>query len=240
MGRPRTAPIIVDDVRNRLLASLGGEDRGRLLQAGGKVQLAVGDVLFRHDAPVDAVYFPESGVISLVASTEDGAQVESGVIGREGALGLVEVLSCSPMFPMATVQTTMSAWRIPAEICSAVFEKDPARAMVDHYAQAMLAEARESIACQAYHRLEPRLARWLLECRERGGLGDELHLTQEFMATMLGVQRTSVTAALASLEQRRLLRTGRGRVRIFDVPGLESAACECRRVIRIYRNEIGC
>lgn len=229
-----------EEVRNRFIMRLEEAERRRLLSAARKVELVAGHILYHHDEATELVYFPERGIISMVAVTGEGAQVESGVVGSEGALGLVEAMTCSPMFPMATVQSPGRAWVAPAEVCREVFASEPGRTLVEEYAQAMLAEARQSIACQAFHRLEPRLARWLLECRERGELGDELQLTQEFLAIMLGVQRTSVTAALASLEQRGLLRTGRARVRLFDLTGLEAAACECRGVIRAYRGQIGC
>lgn len=235
-----TAAKQTEDVRNRLIARLGEDERRRLLSASRKVELVAGHVLYHRSEAVEHVYFPERGIISLVAVTSNGGQVESGVVGAEGALALVEAMTCSPMFPLATVQAAGLAWIAPAELCREVFTLEPSRTMVEEYAQAMLAEARQSIACQAFHRLEPRLARWLLECRERGELGDELLLTQEFLAIMLGVQRTSVTAALASLEQRGLLRTGRARVRLSDLPGLEAAACECRSLIRAYRSQIGC
>lgn len=229
-----------EEIRNRFLNGLGERDRARLLSASRRVELTAGQVLYHPAEAARQVYFPERGIVSMVAATADGGQVESGVVGSEGALGLIEALTCSPMFPLATVQAAGVAWVTPAELCQTLFGGDPAHALVDQYAQAMLAEARQSIACQAFHRLEPRLARWLLECRERADLGDELQLTQEFLAVMLGVQRTSVTAALASLEQRGLLRTGRARVRLSDVRGLETAACDCRRTIQAYRRQIGC
>jgi CRP-like cAMP-binding protein len=235
-----TAAKQTEEVRNRFISRLREAERRRLLSASRKVELVAGQILYNRAEPTEHVYFPERGIISMVAVTSDGGQVESGVVGSEGALGVVEAMTCSPMYPVATVQSAGQAWITPAEVCREVFTNEPGRTMVEEYAQAMLAEARQSIACQAFHRLEPRLARWLLECRERGELGDELQLTQEFLAIMLGVQRTSVTAALASLEQRGLLRTGRARVRLCDLPGLEGAACECRGMIQTYRKQIGC
>lgn len=240
MAAFETAAKQTEDVRNRFIIRLGEAERRRLLSAARKVELVAGHVLYHRAETTEHVYFPERGIISMVAVTNDGGQVESGVVGCEGALGLIEAMTCSPMFPTATVQAGGLAWIAPAELCREVFSSDPGRTLVEEYAQAMLAEARQSIACQAFHRLEPRLARWLLECRERGELGDELQLTQEFLSIMLGVQRTSVTAALASLEQRGLLRTGRARVRLCDINGLEAAACECRGLIQSYRQQIGC
>ena len=240
MAAFETAAKQVEDVRNRFIGRLGEAERRRLLSAARKVELVAGHILYHRAETTEHVYFPERGIISMVAVTSDGGQVESGVVGCEGALGLVEAMTCSPMFPTATVQVAGLAWIAPADLCRDIFSLEPGRTLVEEYAQAMLAEARQSIACQAFHRLEPRLARWLLECRERGELGDELQLTQEFLSIMLGVQRTSVTAALASLEQRGLLRTGRARVRLFDVKGLEAAACECRGLIQSYRKQIGC
>jgi CRP-like cAMP-binding protein len=240
VNAPVAAADQTKDVRNRFLAGLHLKDRRRLLAEAERIELKLGQVLYRPMEPTEHVYFPERGIVSMVAMVEPGHQVESGVVGCEGALGLIEALTCAPMYPLATVQAPGWAWRTPAPLCGELFSRDPGRTQVDEYVQAMLAEARQSIACQAYHRLEPRLARWLLECRERGELGEELQLTQEFLAVMLGVQRTSVTAALASLEQRGLVRTGRARVRLLDLSGLEGAACECRRKIKDYRHQIGC
>lgn len=240
MAAFETAAKQSDEVRNRFITRLGEAERRRLLSAARKVELIAGQVLYHRTEATEHVYFPERGIISMVAVTRDGGQVESGVVGCEGALGLVEAMTCSPMFPTATVQAAGQAWIVSAELCREVFGVEPGRTLVEEYAQAMLAEARQSIACQAFHRLEPRLARWLLECRERGELGDELQLTQEFLSIMLGVQRTSVTAALASLEHRGLLRTGRARVRLLNAEGLEAAACECRKLIQTYRTQIGC
>lgn len=240
MAAFETAAKQTEEVRNRFITRLGEAERRRLLSAARKVELIAGHILYHRSETTEHVYFPERGIVSMVAVTSEGGQVESGVVGCEGALGLVEAMTCSPMFPTATVQAAGVAWIAPADVCREVFSSEPGRTLVEEYAQAMLAEARQSIACQAFHRLEPRLARWLLECRERGELGEELHLTQEFLSIMLGVQRTSVTAALASLEQRGLLRTGRARVRLFDIDGLEAAACECRGLIQSYRRQIGC
>lgn len=240
MGALDTAAKQTEEVRNRFIARLGEAERLRLLSTARKVELVAGHVLYHRSETTEHVYFPDRGIISMVAVSSDGGQVESGVVGCEGALGLIEAMTCSPMFPVATVQAAGQAWIASAEVCREVFASEPGRTMLEEYAQAMLAEARQSIACQAFHRLEPRLARWLLECRERGELGDELQLTQEFLSVMLGVQRTSVTAALASLEQRGLLRTGRARVRLFDAAGLEAAACECRGLIKEYRQQVGC
>lgn len=230
---------VADQSRNSLLLGLTDVDRARLLNASIPVELKSGELLFRHDDPAVDVLFPESGVISMVACTGEGGQVESGVVGREGALGLTEALARAPIYARATVQIPGHAWRTPADACRAVFGSDPARRLVEAYAQAMLAEARQSIACQTFHRLEARLARWLLECRERGELGAELPLTQEFMAVMLGVQRTSVNAVMASLERRGAVWTGRARIRILDVPTLEDAACDCRRALQRHRKALG-
>lgn len=230
---------VADQPRNSLLLGLGENARAQLLDASSMVELGGGELLFRHDDPVIHVLFPESGVISMVACTSEGGQVESGVVGREGALGLTEALALAPIYARATVQIPGRAWRTPAEVCREVFGAGPARRLVEAYTQAMLAEARQSIACQTFHRLEPRLARWLLECRERGELGVELPLTQEFMAIMLGVQRTSVNAVMASLERRGAVWTGRARVRILDIQALEDAACDCRRAIQRHRSALG-
>lgn len=178
-------------------------------------------------------HFPDSGIISLVVNTKAGGSCESGVVGIDGALALVEVMGGMPIFPEASVQAEGWAWTTPASLCREIFACDPSRRLLTRHAQNALVVARQSIACQAHHRLDARLARWILECRDRLGEGD-LPLTQEFMSAMLGVQRTTVSTTAAGLEARGLIETTRGRVRVLDEARLEAAACECRDIIKHF------
>lgn len=226
-------------IANRLLDGLPEAGQATLLAAARRTPLAVGQTLYRPDQKVDHVYFPERGLISLVVTLDDGLAVETGVVGVEGAAGLSEAMTGTQAFAALVVQAPGAAWKVPAAVCRTVFREPEIEPAFIAYAQALLNEARQSIACQAFHRLEPRLARWLLECRDRAGLGDQLNMTQEFLAVMLGVQRTSITAVMASLEAKRLVRLGRARVQLADIAGLEAVACECRRTLKNDRRRLG-
>lgn len=192
-----------------------------------EVSLPVGRILFEAGDKVDQIYFPSSGVVSIVTAMRDGEVVESLTVGREGAVGLVCALGDHTSDPRAVVQIAGSALRIGAERLRAASHRHPGIADVAlRYAQTMIAQLHRSAACNALHGVEARLCRWLLTCEDR--VGDAvLPLTQEFLATMLGVQRTSVTFAAQALQRKGLITYSRGRITILDRDGLMHASCEC-------------
>jgi CRP-like cAMP-binding protein len=222
--------------RNGLIQALDAESQGILMRSAVLVDLTLGEAFCHPGANVEFVFFPERGLESLVATTADGAMVETGVVGIEGAVGITEALANAPFFPLANTQVAGSAWKVPAQDCRTVFTKEPARTLVERYAQFLLAEARQSVACQAFHPLDRRLARWIWECYQRSGMGSELPLTQEFMATMLGNRRASVTEALPKLVP--AVRTARGKVIVDDPAALANYACECRGYIDELRAKL--
>jgi CRP-like cAMP-binding protein len=228
--------MVARQTRNALIQALSEEDRNTLLRNASLVDLRHGEAFLRPGSSIEWVFFVERGLESLVTSTNEGAFVETGVVGIEGAVGITEALADAPFFPLANTQVEGNAWRVPARDCRAVFAKDPARTLVDRYAQFLLAEARQSVACQAFHPLDKRLARWLWECHQRSGIGSELPLTQEFMATMLGNRRASVTEALPKLGP--AVRTARRKVIVEDPAALASYACECRGYIDDLRTKL--
>ena len=215
--------------RNALIQALSEEDKAVLLRNATQVDLRYGEDFCHPGATIECVFFPERGLHSLVTSTAEGSIVETGVVGIEGAIGLTEALANAPFFPLANTQVEGVALKVPARDVRTVFSKQPGRNLVDRYAQFLLAEARQSVACQAFHPLDKRLARWVWECYVRSGIGKELPLTQEFMATMLGNRRASVTEALPKLVP--YVRTARGKVVIEDPAALANYACECRGYI---------
>ena len=222
--------------RNGLILALSESEQSALLRNAKLVNLRVGDNFCRPGSTIECVFFPEHGLESLVTSTSEGAIVETGVVGIEGAVGLTEALANAPFFPLANTQVEGDAWQVPARDCRAIYLKDPARNLVDRYTQFLLAEARQSVACQAFHPLDKRLARWIWECYMRSGIGIELPLTHEFMATMLGNRRASVTEALPKLVP--FVRTSRGKVIIDDPAALANYACECRGYIDDLRAKL--
>jgi CRP-like cAMP-binding protein len=219
-------------LKNNLLASLAPDDfslvSGRLTQ----VDLEKGRLLYDPGDRVDTIYFPHDCVISLMTLMESGAAIESATIGREGGLGMLAALSPRFSLSRAIVQVPGRASRIGAEAMSDAVGRSPAlRTLIDKHNDALFGHAIQSVACNALHSVEARFCRWLLSCRDRID-SDTVSLTQEFLADMLGVQRTTVTAVAGALQNKGLIRYRRGVVDILDRPGLEAMACECYGAVR--------
>ena len=221
---------------NALLQALDESDFERLRPHLQDVKLELGDLLYAPFDPVTFVCWVETGLLSIGASTAEGQSVETSRIGREGASGLVEACGKGVSYMTVLVQMEGRGWRVPASACRDLAEQSASfRQMVWSYAEIMLAEARQSVVCQALHAVEGRCARWLLESRDRSGVGDRLPLTQEYLAAMLGVQRTTVNPIAGALQRRGLIQYSRGRIDIVDSAGLEAVACDCRRVLPEHR-----
>jgi len=196
------------------------------------VSLPSGAVCFEAGKLIERVYFPASGLISLVVSTRSGELVEAGMIGREGAAGLQNALNGQPSFTRAIVQISGSFSTIAAEpVRQAMKKSDDARALVNRYTEILWAEAQQLAVCNVAHRSLARLARWLLQGADRTG-SHELPLTQEFLGEMLGLRRTSVTLLAQKLQRRGIIKYSRGKITILDRAALEAAACECYQIIR--------
>ena len=196
-----------------------------------EVSLTVGRVLAEPGDRIEQVYFPTSGVVSIVTLLEDGRKVESLTVGREGAVGLLAAFGKSTALQRCIVQIAGAALRIDVEPLRAGVAEHPAILdVVIRYAQFTEAQLHQSAACNALHNIEARLCRWLLTCQDRTG-DHVLSLTQEFLAMMLGVQRTSVTMAAQALHRHGLIQYRRGRITVLDRAGMERASCECYRTI---------
>ena len=214
-------------VHNQLLAALPPAALERLVPNFCRVALPSRQGLYHPDMPIEAVYFPETGMISLVANMDDGMQAEVGVVGREGLLGVPLLLGVDTSFVEATVQVPGAALRMGAREFRHELEVNaPFRALLLRYNEAQQAQVMQTAACNGRHALEQRLARWLLMAHDRSA-GDELPVTQDLMAMMLGVHRPSVTVAAGALQRAGLVRYSGGRVTVLDRPGLEAASCEC-------------
>lgn len=219
-------------VRNHLLAALSPEVLLPLLPKFSSVDLPTRQVLHAAAAPIEAVYFPEAGMVSLVAGLEEGDQGEVGVIGREGMVGLPLVMGVEDAFIEAMVQLPGTALSMAARAFRRELDESaPLKALLLRYNEALHAQVSQTAACNGRHALEPRLARWLLMAHDRFD-GDELPLTQEFLALMLGVQRSSVSITAGLLQRAGLLRYANGLITVLDRPGLEAASCECYRVVQ--------
>jgi CRP-like cAMP-binding protein len=227
---PMQRPVSV--LQNRLLEALPMEDQTRIAAHLTQVDLERGRVLYDPGDAIDVVYFPFDGVISLMTLMESGAAIESTTIGPEGALGLMAAVAPRQSLSRAIVQTPLRGARIAAERLHEVWERSPAlRSLVDRHTEALYGHAIQSVACNALHSVEARFCRWLLTCHDRIST-DTVALTQEFLADMLGVQRTTVTAVARSLQEKGAIRYRRGVVDILDRSTLQQLSCECYGVIR--------
>jgi CRP-like cAMP-binding protein len=222
----------INPVHNKLLAALSAEDQALIAPHLAQVDLERGRLLYDPGDRIDVVYFPHDGVISLMTLMENGAAIESATIGREGALGLMAAVAPRQSLSRAIVQTPTRAARIRAELLHESWEKSPRiRDLVDRHTEALYGHAIQSVACNALHSVEARFCRWLLTCHDRIS-SNTVALTQEFLADMLGVQRTTVTAVARTLQAKGAIRYRRGVVDIIDRQVLEQLACECYGVIR--------
>jgi len=220
--------------RNRLLAALGPDDLRRLAPHLERVDLARGTVLLEPAAELQHVWWPEDCIVSLVIPTREGGAAEAATIGREGMVGFIATLGVPPRaLARDIVQVPGRALRLPlATLREAFAASPPVRQVCLRYVAALLAHVLQSAACNALHTVEARLARWLLLLQDRVDGDPRLPLTQEFLAEMLGVQRTTVTTAARALQRAGLIAYKWGGVTVLDRTGLERVSCECYGVIR--------
>lgn len=224
-----TSPL---PLKNRLLASLSPADFALVSPQLTLVEMDKGRLICEPGDPIETIYFPHDCVISLMTLMENGAAIESATVGREGAYGLQAAIAPRQAMSRAIVQVPGRASRIGAGALAEACKRAPAiLTLIDRHNDALFGHAIQSVACNALHSVEARFCRWLLTCRDRID-SDTVSLTQEFLADMLGVQRTTVTAVAGMLQTRGLIRYRRGVVDILDRPGLEAAACECYDTVR--------
>src|SRR3989442_5939640 len=217
---------------NRLLASLPRKSYRDLLPGLAPVTLAFGDVLYEPGARIRDVYFPGRSVVSLLTVVDGHNALEVGLVGHEGMVGIPLALGIDVSPVRALVQGAGPALRMSAQRFRKVFDASPPLQRGLHrYACALMAQITQTAACNRFHRVEARLARWLLMTRDRVR-SDEFRLTQEFLPHMLGVRRVGVTMAARALQKRKLIGYSRGKIRILNRRGLEGAACSCYELIR--------
>ena len=212
---------------NRLLALLPAAELDALRGRAEVVSLRHGSPAIVPDEPIRDVYFPLTCLLSLVTTMEDGATVESGTIGREGMSGIPVVLNAGQTTMPTFCQIPGDAVRVRSEHVRDVYEQSPeARRILNRYIHTVIVTGSQSAACNALHRVEARMCRWLLMSSD--GIGcDEVNLTQEYLATMLGVRRPGVTEVAGKLRSEGLIDYSRGQIRITDRAGMERRACEC-------------
>ncbi len=217
---------------NRLLGSLPGGILAALAPSFVRVPLQPMQVVHRAGAPIEAVFFIEQGLISILVELADGTEVEVALVGREGMLGSALVIGAESSFANAAVHVPGSALRIERRaFLDALAAFDPLRDLVLRFAAALDSQFMQTAACNARHALEQRLARWLLSADERLD-GPAVPVTQDALARMLGVHRPSVTVAARLIQAAGLIRYTPGQIVVIDRPGLEAASCECFAAVR--------
>lgn len=217
---------------NGLLAALPSKDVASLYRRFERVELTTPFALSKPGKPIDAVYFLESGMISLMNTLEDGTTIEVGLVGREGFFGVPLVLGVRSTSMEAVVQATGWALRIPAKAFLAeIARNEKLYALLLRYAQALLTQVAQTAACNSRHNVPQRLAWWLLEANDRVG-DQKMIVSHELLAFALGVRRSGVTMALGALKAAGVIDTGRGTIFVKDRGGLAQTACECYRTVR--------
>ncbi len=221
-----------DHRANRLLAALDPDDFARLAPALELVELPRGKVLYETGDTIHHAYFPHACMVSLVTVMQNGETVETATFGREGVLGFSSALVTRQSFGRYIVQLPGSASRIPLARLWEAFDTNPAiRTILLRFTEAFLAQTFQTVACNAVHTVEARCCRWLLTTRDRMST-DTLPLSHEFLAEMLGVQRSTVSLVTRTFQTAGLITQGRGVITISDRAGLEEVACECYGTIR--------
>ena len=223
-------------VRNRLLAALPAREYRALAGGLEPVTLAFGDVLYEAGARIRHVYFPDDCLVSLLSSVDAGRAAEVGLVGAEGMVGVPVVLGIAVSPFLAVVQGAGTAMRMKTADLRREFAASPAlQRQLFRFTHLLMTQVAQTAACNRFHVVPQRLARWLLMTRDRVG-SNQFLLTQEFLARMLGVRRVGVTAAARALQQRNLIDYRRGTITILDRPGLKAAACGCYGMVKdMYR-----
>ena len=225
-------PVAREPVANSLLAALPRKDYQLLQVHLEPITLTFGEMLYRPDEPIHHVYFPTDSLVSLLTLVEEHQALEVGMVGREGMLGIPLALGISNSPVRALVQGTGTALRMSAAHFRREFQQCASlQREVYRYTYELMVQITQTAACNRFHQIEARLARWLLMTRDRLR-SDQFYLTQELLGDMLGVRRVGVTQAAGDLRQRKLISYSRGGIIILDKDGLEAAACQCYQVIK--------
>jgi CRP-like cAMP-binding protein len=226
--------------QNHLLSLLPEPERERVLGMMERVDTRHGETLFGQHEPIETVDFPLHGVLSVVVVMADGGIAEVATVGNEGMAGIPLLLGTERSPARAFYQIPGSAYRMSAQAFRAEVEKGGIFAdVMRRYAQGFLNQVSQSAACNRLHPLEQRLCRWILMCHDRTG-GDQIALTQEFLAQMLGVRRATVSIAAGMLQKAGLIRYNRGIIHVLDRPRLEAGSCECYGVVRSELERLLC
>jgi CRP-like cAMP-binding protein len=218
--------------RNHLLAALPDADWQRWQPQLEWVPLPLGQVLYESGCTMSHVYFPTDAIVSLLYVMADGASAEIAVVGNEGVVGISLFMGGGSTPSRAVVQSAGQGWRLRAAAIRDEFnDSAPVMHLLLRYTQALITQMAQTAVCNRHHVLDQQLCRWLLLSLDRLG-GDELRMTQELIANMLGVRREGVTEAALKLQRDGLIRYSRGHITVLDRAGLEARTCECYEVVK--------
>lgn len=228
MANDPTAPVAGE---NRFLSALPADVSERLRPHIEVLDLSLRQVLYTADQPITHVYFPRTAVCSLVLALDGDTLIEIATVGNEGLVGLPALLGAISIPGEAFCQVAGQALRLPADVLRREGNTPGAlHDLLQRYTQAHINQIAQSTACSRVHSIDERCARWLLITHDQVG-SDQFHLTQQFLAMMLGVRRAGVNAAASILQRAGYIRYGRGVITVTDRTGLESAACACYRIV---------
>jgi CRP-like cAMP-binding protein len=221
-----------DIKKNHLLAALPHSVQERLLPQLESVQMPLGGVLYESGGTLSHVYFPTTSIVSLLYVMENGASAEIAVVGNEGIVGISLFMGGESTPSRAVVQSAGHGFRLKSAIVKDEFNQaGPVLHLLLRYTQALITQMAQTAVCNRHHSLDQQLCRWLLLSLDRLP-GDELLMTQELIANMLGVRREGVTEGAMKLQHAGLIRYARGRISVLDRTGLEGRTCECYAVVK--------
>jgi len=225
-------PETPSPLQNHLLAALPDEVRGRLFPHLDRVMQPLGKVLYEPGDVMRNVYFPADSIISMLYVMEDGASAEIAVVGNEGVVGVSLFMGGESTPSRAVVQSSGSAWRLPGHILKEEFNRHgDVTLLMLRYTQALITQMAQTAVCNRHHRIDQQLCRWLLLSLDRL-TGNQLTMTQELIANMLGVRREGVTDAAKHLQDQGVIEYRRGVITVLDRPRLEQLCCECYAVVK--------
>jgi CRP-like cAMP-binding protein len=221
-----------DPHQNHLLDALPEEDYGRLSPHLELIELPLGKVLYESGQKLRYVYFPTTCIVSMLYVMEDGASAEIAVVGNEGIVGISLFMGGDTTPSRALVQSAGYGYRLKAQLLKDEFNRAKVvMRLLLRYTQALITQMAQTAVCNRHHSVEQQLCRWLLLSLDRLS-SDELTMTQELIANMLGVRREGVAESAGKLQREGLIEYSRGRISVLDRPGLEKRCCECYQVVK--------
>jgi CRP-like cAMP-binding protein len=224
--------IAANPRENHLLAALPDEELGRLLPFLELIPLLTGTALYGPGEPMRYLYFPTDSIVSLQYGVEDGSSVEIAVVGNEGVVGMALYMGGETTLSQAIVQSSGSAYRLKGQVLMSPFDHAaPLQQLLLRYTQALLTQMAQRLVCNRVHSLDQQFCRWLLQYFDRLPV-NYLRMTQELIASMLGVRRGGVSEMAGNLQRSGLISYSRGCITLLDRPGLERRSCECYAVVR--------